>query len=70
MSFLLLREYRCKICGKLLCKGLLNHSDSLLEVKCRGCGGLSLFRGQDAEIIKTRAELIHHGLIPDTDKEV
>ena len=63
-----LREYRCKICKKLLCKGYLNTSASALEVKCRGCGNICLFYGEDAEIVSKRADLIKQGLIPDTDE--
>lgn len=63
-----LKEYRCTNCHKLLCKGLLNDRNSLLEVKCRNCGKLCLFSGADAEIIKQRSVLISQGLIPDTDK--
>jgi len=62
-----LPEYRCKDCNKLLCKGYLEGAQSALEVKCRGCGGICFFRGQDAEIIMKRSVLIRQGLIPDTD---
>lgn len=65
----LLREYRCKDCHKLLCKGLLMDSDSVLEVKCRGCGRICAFLGEDREIVSQRAVLIKKGLIPDTDAE-
>jgi phage FluMu protein Com len=62
-----LKEYRCTDCHKLLCKGFLNDQDSVLEVKCRGCGKLCQFSGTDAEIVKRRSVLITQGLIPDTD---
>jgi phage FluMu protein Com len=61
-------EYRCPDCHKLLCKGSLNGSENVLEVKCRGCGKICLFQGQDAEIVLNRSVLIKHGLIPDTDR--
>lgn len=60
-------EYHCKVCGKLLCKGVLTDKDSFLEVKCRCCKQISHFQGPDAEIIKKRSVLIRQGLIPDTD---
>ena len=62
-------EYRCPVCRKLLCKGLLTDKLSLLEVKCRGCGRICQFSGEDADIVKTRSVLIAQGLIPDTDTE-
>ncbi|PIN94052.1 hypothetical protein COU54_00520 [Candidatus Pacearchaeota archaeon CG10_big_fil_rev_8_21_14_0_10_31_24] len=62
-----LREYRCEDCNKLLCKGFLNDEQSVLEVKCRGCGKICHFTGMDASIIKRRSVLIAQGLIPDTD---
>lgn len=62
-----LREYRCSNCAKLLCKGTLHGNESVLEVKCRGCGKLCSFYGEDAEIVTHRSVLIKHGLIPDTD---
>ncbi len=64
-----LTEYRCRNCRKLLCKGLLEGRGTLLEVKCRGCGRLCLFQGEDAEIIRRRSILIREGLIPDTDSD-
>lgn len=60
-------EYRCKECNKLLCKGLLTDNNSILEVKCRGCGLISTFTGRDAQVIQRRSVLIKQGLIPDTD---
>lgn len=68
IDFMELREYRCKVCGKLLCKGQLNHADRVLEVKCRGCGNIQIFWGEEAVIIEKRSELIKQGLIPDTDR--
>ncbi|MDO8659176.1 MAG: Com family DNA-binding transcriptional regulator [Candidatus Parcubacteria bacterium] len=65
-----LREYRCKNCHRLLCKGHLSTIDDALEVKCKSCGNVCLFRGEDAEIVAKRAVLIKQGLIPDTDKEL
>ena len=62
-----LTEYRCQTCHKLLCKGILSDRDSLLEVKCRGCGQLCRFTGEDAHIVKKRSVLITQGLVPDTD---
>lgn len=44
-------------------------SDSVLEVKCRGCGRICAFLGEDREIVSQRAVLIKKGLIPDTDAE-
>ncbi|MBI2003534.1 MAG: Com family DNA-binding transcriptional regulator [Parcubacteria group bacterium] len=63
-----LREYRCPSCHKLLAKGQLNHRDDILEVKCRGCSTICLFKGEDAEIIEKRSGLLRQGLIPDPDK--
>ena len=63
----ILQEYRCPDCHKLLCKGVLTGKDSEVEVKCRGCGRLCQFQGDDAEIVLNRSVLIKHGLIPDTD---
>ncbi len=65
----LLREYRCKICNKLLCKGRLSDRNSELEVKCRGCHNICVFCGPDAEIIKERSVLIRQGLIPDPETD-
>jgi phage FluMu protein Com len=62
-----LPEYRCQTCNKLLCKGFLEGAQSALEVKCRGCGRICLFRGKDAAIIMERSVLIRQGLILDTD---
>jgi len=41
------QEYRCHTCRKLLFKGVL--VDSQVEVKCRGCAGLSTFHGVPSE---------------------
>jgi len=46
----ILQEYRCPNCFKLLCKGALEGSDSAVEVKCRGCGKICAFNGQDAPL--------------------
>jgi phage FluMu protein Com len=62
-----LTEYRCPDCHKLLCKGMLSGSENILEVKCRGCGRICQFQGDDANIVMHRSVLIKHGLIPDTD---
>jgi phage FluMu protein Com len=67
---LVLREYRCQECHKLLCKGYLKDENSVLEVKCRGCGLICTFTGEDAKIIKCRSVLIEQGLIPDTDVDI
>jgi phage FluMu protein Com len=64
-----LNEYRCPQCHKLLCKGFLNDQQSVLEVKCRGCGQICQFIGEDAHIISQRSILIKQGLIPDTDTD-
>lgn len=69
MENISLKEYRCQICNKLLCKGFLKDKESELEVKCRGCGTLCIFHGPNAEMLKKRAELMKHGLIPDTDSD-
>lgn len=63
-----LREYRCPTCHKLLAKGYLFHKEDVLEVKCRGCATICLFKGADAEIIEKRSELLKQGLIPDSEK--
>ena len=39
-------EYRCSKCQKLLFKGVL--IDSEVEVKCKGCHALSVFKGVNA----------------------
>ena len=62
-----LREFRCPTDNKLLAKGFLTDSGSVLEAKCRVCGTVSLFRGEDREIIKTRQILLRQGKIPDTE---
>lgn len=64
-----LREYRCPSCNKLLAKGVLADKDSVLEVKCRGCSTICLFKGEDAEIVKKRSELLKTGVIPDTEEK-
>lgn len=63
----ILQEYRCQQCNKLLCKGILTGLDTAVEVKCRGCGKICTFYGEDAKIITHRSVLIKEGLIPDTD---
>jgi phage FluMu protein Com len=65
----ILTEYRCPDCNKLLCKGILQGEGNVLEVKCRGCGKICTFLGQDAQIVRHRSVLIKEGLIPDTDVE-
>lgn len=65
----ILQEYRCLDCKKLLCKGILKGEDNVLEVKCRGCGKICQFQGEDAAIVRHRSVLIRQGLIPDTDIE-
>ncbi len=67
MSAKILTEYRCQNCNKLLCKGILNGQENILEVKCRGCGKICQFTGEDAQIVRHRSVLIRQGLIPDTD---
>lgn len=62
-----LREYRCPTCNKLLGKGFLKDKDSYLEIKCRGCGNLYTFTGEDKEILQVRHELLKNGEIPDTE---
>lgn len=62
-----LKEYRCPTCNKLLAKGSMSSHDDLLEVKCRGCSTICLFRGEHAEIVKERSRLIKEGIIPGDD---
>lgn len=69
MDLKYLREYHCKSCDKLLCKGVLNDKESCLEVKCRKCHTVSVFTGLDSEIIKKRSVLITQGLIPDPETD-
>lgn len=64
---LVLVEYHCEKCNKLLCKGTLKDKDNALQVKCRGCHKLCFFQGPDADIIKRRSNLIKKGLIPDPE---
>lgn len=60
-------EYRCPTDNKLLAKGFLKDSGSMLEAKCRSCGRVSMFTGEDKEILKVRKELLKTGQIPDTE---
>lgn len=62
-----LKEYRCPRCNKLLCKGHFTCKEDILEVKCRGCGQLSQFLGEDAQTIEIRHELITNGLMADPE---
>lgn len=62
-----LKEYRCPACKKLLAKGTLSSNEDLLEVKCRGCSTICIFKGEDAEIVKERSRLLKKGIIPDSD---
>lgn len=62
-----LKEYRCPTCNKLLGKGYLNDKDSYLQIKCRGCGNLYMFEGEDREILKVRHKLLKTGDIEDTE---
>ncbi|MBU6447329.1 Com family DNA-binding transcriptional regulator [Patescibacteria group bacterium] len=41
-----LREYRCVKCNKLLFKAYLSGNDTRLEVKCRRCGQMDIFFGE------------------------
>ncbi|MEZ4180030.1 MAG: hypothetical protein R3B41_00720 [Candidatus Doudnabacteria bacterium] len=63
----LFKEYRCPSCNKLLSKGYLGTNDSYLEVKCRGCRTVCLFRGEDKEIIIKRAQMLTGGENIDED---
>ncbi len=62
-----LREYRCPTCNKLLGKGFLQDKNSYLEIKCRGCGNMYTFTGEDKEILTIRHELLEKGELPDTE---
>ncbi len=62
-----LKEYRCPNDNKLLAKGFLKDSGSVLEAKCRSCGQISYFQGEDIDILITRKELLKKGQIPDTE---
>lgn len=62
-----LQEYRCPVDQKLLAKGFLKDSGSVLEAKCRGCGKVSTFTGEDKEILVVRKKLLKEGKIPDTE---
>lgn len=62
-----LTEYRCPTDNKLLAKGFLKDSGSVLEAKCRSCGKVSIFSGEVKEILITRQELLKTGQIPDTE---
>lgn len=62
-----LREFRCPTDNKLLAKGFLQDMGSVLEAKCRACGLVSFFQGEDKEILKTRQVLLREGSIPDTE---
>ena len=46
MEFSPLSEYRCN-CGKLLFKALL--STSVVEIKCKRCGMLNIFKSEEKE---------------------
>jgi phage FluMu protein Com len=61
------QEFRCPNDNKLLAKGYLKDQGSVLEAKCRACGQVSYFQGEDKEIIMTRQELLQKGEIPDTE---
>jgi phage FluMu protein Com len=67
---MLLKEYHCKICGKLLCKGNLTDRNNVLEIKCKGCHKVCFFSGEDADIIRKRSVLISKGLIADPEREI
>lgn len=41
------QEYRCEKCKKLMFKGIL--VDSEVEIKCRACGEMSIFKGISQE---------------------
>lgn len=45
----LIRDYRCPSCNKLLFKGIL--VDSEVEAKCRGCGKLHTFHGEQKDTL-------------------
>lgn len=64
---LVLVEYHCEKCNRLLCKGTLKDKDNALEVKCRGCRRVCFFQGPDADIIKQRSVLIKNGLMEDPE---
>lgn len=62
-----LREYRCPSCHKLLAKGTLFALGEFLEVKCRGCHTVCVFKGEDVGIVTERARLIKEGIIKTED---
>lgn len=62
-----LREYRCPACNKLLGKGFLHDKSSYLEIKCRGCGNMYTFQGEDKEVLTVRHKLLEKGILPDTE---
>lgn len=39
------KEHRCPKCRKLLFKGVLRDTGSVVEIKCRGCGEIGTFSG-------------------------
>ena len=50
-----LNEYRCKGCNKLLSRGILHCEEDYLEVKCRNCKRVCVYRGRDADQIKAQS---------------
>lgn len=44
-KLLVLKEYRCANCNKLLFKAYLAGNGTCLEVKCRRCGHMDIFYG-------------------------
>ena len=51
---IILREYRCTNCQKLLFKGVL--VDSTVEIKCKGCSNLITFVGEPRDALICRKE--------------
>lgn len=45
----MLKEFRCTACKKLLFKGVF--VASIIELKCRSCGEMNMFNGEENEEI-------------------
>ncbi len=42
-----IKEYRCKVCEKLLFKGLL--IESIVEIKCRSCHAMNTLKSSKSD---------------------
>lgn len=43
-----LREVRCRVCGRLLCKATELRGEGTIEIKCASCDAMNYLKGRPA----------------------